>query len=58
MLTEFWLEGLKGERDLSEDIGMYDKTILKWNLGKHCLQCRLDSCGSRQDRLLTFVNAE
>jgi hypothetical protein len=31
--TMFWVEGLKG-RDRSEDLGVDEKIILKWILGK------------------------
>jgi hypothetical protein len=33
MLTEFWLENLKGKGHY-DDLGVDGRIILKWNLGK------------------------
>jgi hypothetical protein len=45
MHTKFWSENLKG-RDISEDVGVYGKVILKRILEKYDGRCELDSSGS------------
>jgi hypothetical protein len=46
MHTKFWSENLKG-RDLSEYLGVDEKVILEWMLGKYFRGgCGLDACDS------------
>jgi len=44
MQTKLWSENLKG-RDHLEDIGIDEKIILEWILGKWGGRCVLDSSG-------------
>jgi hypothetical protein len=45
MHTVFWLENLKG-RDHLGDLGINERIILEWILGKRVERCGLVSSGS------------